>query len=78
MTITVSEIDLYIAALFLLFLTPGSVWVAMLARGLKDGLAKQGYKTVSRVWALSPYLAVRRRTGSPHNAAPITFSGPNW
>ena len=37
MTITASEIGLYIAALFLLFLTPGPVWVAMLARGLKDG-----------------------------------------
>ena len=39
MTITASEIGLYIAALFLLFLTPGPVWVAMLARGLKDGFA---------------------------------------
>jgi len=38
-TITASEIGLYIAALFLLFLTPGPVWVAMLARGLKDGFA---------------------------------------
>ena len=39
MTITAIEIGLYIAALFLLFLTPGPVWVAMLARGLKDGFA---------------------------------------
>ena len=39
MTITAGEIGLYIAALFLLFLTPGPVWVAMLARGLKDGFA---------------------------------------
>ena len=37
MTITAIEIGLNIAALFLLFLTPGPVWVAMLARGLKDG-----------------------------------------
>lgn len=39
MTITASEIGLYSAALFLLFLTPGPVWVAMLARGLKGGFA---------------------------------------
>ena len=39
MTITASETGLYIAALFLLFLTPGPVWVAMLARGLKDGFS---------------------------------------
>ena len=37
MTITASEIGLYSAALFLLFLTPGPVWVAMFARGLKGG-----------------------------------------
>ena len=37
--ITASEIGLYIAALFLLFLTPGPVWVAMLARGFKGGFA---------------------------------------
>ena len=39
MTITASEIGLYSAALVLLFLTPGPVWVAMLARGLKGGFA---------------------------------------
>ncbi|MDO7560938.1 MAG: LysE family transporter, partial [Paracoccaceae bacterium] len=39
MTVTASEIGLYSPALFLLFLTPGPVWVAMLARGLKDGFA---------------------------------------
>ena len=39
MTITVSEIGLYSAALFLLFLTPGPVWVAMLARGFKGGFS---------------------------------------
>jgi len=38
-TLTASEIELYAAALFLLFLTPGPVWVAMLARGLKGGFA---------------------------------------
>ncbi|MDC1001554.1 LysE family translocator [Alphaproteobacteria bacterium] len=39
MSLTASEIGLYAAALFLLFLTPGPVWVAMLARGLKGGFA---------------------------------------
>ena len=39
MTKTASEIGLYSAALFLLFLTPGPVWVAMLARGFKGGLS---------------------------------------
>ena len=39
MTVTASEIGLYSAALFLLFLTPGPVWVAMLARGLEGGFA---------------------------------------
>ena len=39
MTITASEIGLYSAALFLLFLTPGPVWVAMLARGFKGGFS---------------------------------------
>ena len=39
MTITGGEIWLYSAALFLLFLTPGPVWVAMLARGLKGGFS---------------------------------------
>ena len=38
-TIAASEIGIYSAALFLLFLTPGPVWVAMLARGLKGGFA---------------------------------------
>jgi len=38
-TITASEIGLYSAALFLLFLTPGPVWVAMLARGFKGGFS---------------------------------------
>jgi threonine/homoserine/homoserine lactone efflux protein len=38
-TVTASEIGLYSAALFLLFLTPGPVWVAMLARGLEGGFA---------------------------------------
>ena len=39
MAITASEIGLYSVALFLLFLTPGPVWVAMLARGFKGGFS---------------------------------------
>ena len=50
MTITGSEIWLYSFALFLLFLTPGPVWVAMLARGLKGGFAG--------VWPLALGVAV--------------------
>ena len=50
MTITGSEIWLYSAALFLLFLAPGPVWVAMLARGLKGGFAG--------VWPLALGVAV--------------------
>ena len=38
-TIAASEIGIYSAALFLLFLTPGPVWVAMLASGLNGGSA---------------------------------------
>lgn len=37
MTITMAELGLYAFALFVLFLTPGPVWVAMLARALSGG-----------------------------------------
>lgn len=37
MTITIYEIALYCGALFILFLTPGPVWVALIARGLSGG-----------------------------------------
>ena len=39
MKINASEIGPHGAALFLLFLTPERVWVAMLARNLKGGFA---------------------------------------
>ncbi|MEM6387066.1 MAG: LysE family translocator [Pseudomonadota bacterium] len=37
MTITLADAALYIAALFVLFLTPGPVWVALIARGISGG-----------------------------------------
>ena len=37
MTITLTELSLYAAALFLLFITPGPVWVAVVARAASGG-----------------------------------------
>ncbi|MEL6683729.1 MAG: LysE family translocator [Pseudomonadota bacterium] len=37
MTITISDMLLYAGALVILFMTPGPVWVALLARSLSDG-----------------------------------------
>lgn len=37
MSISVSDLLLYVGALFILFLTPGPVWVALIARGLSGG-----------------------------------------
>ncbi len=37
MTISLSDAALYAAALFILFLTPGPVWVALIARGMSGG-----------------------------------------
>lgn len=37
MTITIVELALYSVALLILFLTPGPVWVALIARGLSGG-----------------------------------------
>ncbi len=37
MTITLAQLALYAGALLILFLTPGPVWVAILARGLSGG-----------------------------------------
>ncbi len=37
MTITAVELGFYIAGLFILFLTPGPVWVALVARALAGG-----------------------------------------
>ena len=38
MTISVAEVSLYTAALFLLFITPGPVWVAVVARAVSGGM----------------------------------------
>ena len=37
MTITFAQAALYAGALFILFLTPGPVWVAIVARALAGG-----------------------------------------
>src|SRR6056297_2921597 len=37
MTITIGQIALYAGALLILFMTPGPVWVALLARSLSGG-----------------------------------------
>jgi threonine/homoserine/homoserine lactone efflux protein len=37
MTITITDMALYAGALLILFLTPGPVWVALIARGLAGG-----------------------------------------
>ncbi len=39
MTVTPSDLMLYAFGLFVLFLTPGPVWVAMIARGVSGGFA---------------------------------------
>ena len=39
LTITLYEIRLYLLALALLFITPGPVWVALIARSLKNGFS---------------------------------------
>jgi threonine/homoserine/homoserine lactone efflux protein len=38
-TLSASDLALYVAALFFLFLTPGPVWVALVARGASGGFA---------------------------------------
>ncbi len=37
MTITITELALYAGALFILFMTPGPVWVAVIARAVSGG-----------------------------------------
>ena len=39
MTLTLAQIALYSGALFVLFLTPGPVWLALLARSMSGGFA---------------------------------------
>jgi len=45
MTITLSQIVLYCGALVILFLTPGPVWIAIIARSVSGGL-KSGFSLV--------------------------------
>lgn len=46
MTLSLTQIALYSGALFILFMTPGPVWVAVIARGLSGGF-----------WAVVPLAA---------------------
>ena len=50
LTITLYEIGLYLLALALLFITPGPVWVALIARSLKN--------VVSGAWPLALGVAI--------------------
>ena len=55
MTVTASGLVLYAGALLILFVTPGPVWVALLARSLSGGFAAE--YDVSGV--SDPYLQVK-------------------
>ena len=37
MTLTIQQLALYAGALFILFMTPGPVWVALMARAMSGG-----------------------------------------
>ena len=50
LSLSLPELGLYIFALFLLFITPGPVWVALIARALKGGF--------SGVWPLALGVAI--------------------
>ena len=50
MTLSTSDIGLYAFAVMILFLTPGPVWVALLARGMASGFAG--------VWPLALGVAI--------------------
>ncbi|MEM1375108.1 MAG: LysE family translocator [Pseudomonadota bacterium] len=60
MTLSPSDIGLYAFAVLILFLTPGPVWVALLARGMSSGFAgvwplALGVAIGDAVW---PFLAI--------------------
>ncbi|ETX29711.1 LysE family translocator [Roseivivax isoporae] len=60
MTVSVMDLALYAGALLILFLTPGPVWVAMIARTLSGGMAAAvplalGVTVGDVVW---PFLAI--------------------
>lgn len=69
MTITLSGFLLYAGALVILFLTPGPVWVALLARGLAGGFAAAwplavGVALGDMVWPLSAIFGLSWVAGS--------------
>jgi len=58
MTVTLGQLALYAGAIFLLFMTPGPVWVALTARALSGGFASAaplavGVAIGDIVWPLS-------------------------
>lgn len=63
MSLTLSQIALYTGALFVLFLTPGPVWLALLARGMSGGFAAAwplafGVSVGDMLWPLLAILGV--------------------
>ena len=50
LSLSLPELGLYLFALFLLFITPGPVWVALIARALKGG--------ISGAWPLALGVAI--------------------
>ena len=63
MTLTFTEIFIYITALIILFITPGPVWIAIIARTISGG-AKSGLSLVSGVclgdmlWPIIVFLGI--------------------
>ena len=63
MTVTSTEIFIYITALIILFITPGPVWIAIIARRILGG-AKSGLSLVSGVclgdmlWPIVVFLGI--------------------
>ena len=63
MTVTSTEIFIYITALIILFITPGPVWIAIIARTISGG-AKSGLSLVSGVclgdmlWPVVVFLGI--------------------
>jgi threonine/homoserine/homoserine lactone efflux protein len=63
MTITSAQLLLYFGALIILFLTPGPVWVAIIARTVSDGI-KSGFSLVLGVslgdllWPIAVYFGL--------------------
>jgi len=72
MTITITDAALYAGALFILFLTPGPVWVALMARAMSGGFRAAwplalGVVVGDVIWPLLAVLGVAWIVG--------TFSG---